>query len=127
MRRIMRQRLVRLLRHAGYALARPGPLDGCLAAGGGARGACSLRQPPPEPTGAAQRKAPSMPRKTTHAPTPSRGSRVKGAGGSTPADRLIRAWLDADDNGFEDLAEELIAGSRDGVLAAALRKLSERY
>ena len=68
-----------------------------------------------------------MPRKTTHAPTPSRGSRVKGAGGSTPADRLIRAWLDADDDGFEDLAEELIAGGRDGVLAAALRKLSEKY
>ena len=92
-----------------------------------ADGACGLRLPPPEPTGAAQRKAPSMPRKTAHAPPPSRGSRVKGAGGSTPADRLIRAWLDADHDGFEDLAEELIAGGRDGVLAAALRKLSERY
>ncbi len=68
-----------------------------------------------------------MPRKTTHAPPPGRGSRAKGAGGSTPADRLIRAWLDGDDDGFGDLAEELIAGGRDGVLAAAARKLSERY
>jgi hypothetical protein len=62
-----------------------------------------------------------------HAPPPGPGSRAKGAGGSTPADRLIRAWLDGDHDGFEDLAEELIAGGRDGVLAAALRKLSERY
>ncbi len=68
-----------------------------------------------------------MPRKTTHAPPPGRGSRAKGAGGSPPADRLIRAWLDGDDDGFGDLAEELIAGGRDGVLAAAARKLSERY
>src|SRR3712207_378266 len=68
-----------------------------------------------------------MPRKTTRAPTPGHGSRAKGAGGSTPADRLIRAWLDGDHDGFEDLAEELIAGARDGVLAAAARKLSERY
>jgi hypothetical protein len=68
-----------------------------------------------------------MPRKTTHAPPPGRGSRAKGAGGGTPADRLIRAWLDGDHDGFGDLAEELIAGGRDGVLAAAVRKLSERY
>ena len=68
-----------------------------------------------------------MPRKTTHAPTPGHGGRAKGAGGATPADRLIRAWLDGDHDGFEDLAEELIAGGRDGVLAAAVRKLSERY
>jgi hypothetical protein len=68
-----------------------------------------------------------MPRKTNRAPPPGPGSRAKGAGGSTPADRLIRAWLDGDQDGFEDLAEELIAGGRDGVLAAAARKLSERY
>src|SRR3712207_434681 len=90
-------------------------------------GACGLRVAPPAPTGAPQRKAPSMPRKTTHAPPPDRGGRAKGAGGSTPADRLIRAWLDGDQDGFEDLAEELIAGGRDGVLAAAVRKLAERY
>ena len=68
-----------------------------------------------------------MPRKTNHAPPPGRGSRAKGAGGSTPADRLIRAWLVGDGDAFDDLAEELIAGGRDGVLAAAVRKLSERY
>ena len=68
-----------------------------------------------------------MPRKTMHAPTPGRGGRAKGARGSTPADRLVRAWLDGDQDGFEELAEELIAGGRDGVLAAAVRKLSERY
>src|SRR3712207_9094759 len=68
-----------------------------------------------------------MPRRTTHAPPPGHGSGAKGAGASTPADRLIRAWLDGDHDGFEDLAEELIAGGRDGVLAAAARKLSERY
>jgi hypothetical protein len=68
-----------------------------------------------------------MPRKTTHAPPPDRGGRAKGAGGGTPAVRLIRAWLDGDQDGFEELAEELIAGGRDGVLAAAVRKLSERY
>ncbi|GAA0593858.1 hypothetical protein GCM10009416_35280 [Craurococcus roseus] len=69
-----------------------------------------------------------MPRKTTHAPPPpSRNGRVRGAVGGTPADRLIRAWLDGDRDGFEDLAEEFIAGGRDGVLAAAVRKLSERY
>ena len=68
-----------------------------------------------------------MPRKTTHAPTPSRSGKVKAASSSTPADRLTRAWLDGDHDGFEDLAEEFITGGRDGVLAAAVRKLSERY
>lgn len=69
-----------------------------------------------------------MPRKTTHAPPPpSRNGRARGAVGGTPADRLIRAWLEGDHDGFEDLAEEFIADGRDGVLAAAVRKLSERY
>ena len=39
----------------------------------------------------------------------------------------MRVWLDGDHDSFEDLAEELIAGGRDGVLAAVVRKLSERY
>jgi hypothetical protein len=70
-----------------------------------------------------------MPRRTTReGPPPGRGGRGKGAGGGgTPADRLIRAWLDEDHDAFADLAEELIAGGRDGVLAAAARKLSEKY
>ncbi len=69
-----------------------------------------------------------MPRKTTHAPTSRHGSKAaRGAGGSTPAERLLRAWLEEDHDAFEDLAEELIAGGRDGVLAAAMRKLSEKY
>lgn len=68
-----------------------------------------------------------MPRKTTRPPPSARGGKAKGAVGGTPADRLIRAWLDGDDGAFEDLAEELIAGGRDGVLAAATRKLSEKY
>ena len=70
-----------------------------------------------------------MPRRTTReGPPPGRGGRGKGAGGGgTPADRLIRAWLDEDHDAFADLAEELIAGGREGVLAAAARKLSEKY
>ncbi len=70
-----------------------------------------------------------MPRRTTRddGPPPGHGGKGKGAGGGTPADRLTRAWLDEDHDAFGDLAEELIAGGRDGVLAAAVRKLSERY
>ncbi len=67
-----------------------------------------------------------MPRKTPQRP-PRRRAVAMGAGAGTPADRLIRTWLDEDYDAFEDLAEELIAGGRDGVLAAAMRKLSERY
>jgi hypothetical protein len=67
-----------------------------------------------------------MPRKTTQRP-PRRHTVGKGGGSGTPADRLIRAWLDEDYDAFEDLAQELIAGGRDGVLSAAVRKLSERY
>ncbi len=67
-----------------------------------------------------------MPRKTTQQPPRRRGAERKGQGG-TPADRLVRAWLDEDYDTFEDLAEELIAGGRDGVLLAARRKLSEKY
>jgi hypothetical protein len=68
-----------------------------------------------------------MPRKTTQQ-QPRRGSAErKGPGSGTPADRLVRAWLDEDYDTFEDLAEELIAGGRDGVLLAARRKLSEKY
>ncbi|MFZ4405836.1 MAG: hypothetical protein ACOYOH_00775 [Paracraurococcus sp.] len=66
-----------------------------------------------------------MPRKTKQ-PAPRRqADRRSGAG--TPADRLIRAWIDQDDEAFAELAEELIAGGRDGVLATAIRKLSDRY
>src|SRR3712207_1428067 len=66
-----------------------------------------------------------MPRQTTRG-KPQRRAVERGPGG-TPADRLVRAWLDGDDAAFEDLAEACIAGGRDGVLAAALRKLSARY
>lgn len=68
-----------------------------------------------------------MPRKTTRQPAPGRSGRLRGSGLGTPADRLIRAWLDEEYDVFEDLAEEFIAGGRDGVLAAAERKLAERY
>jgi hypothetical protein len=67
-----------------------------------------------------------MPRKPVQR-LPHRRTEVKGAGRGTPADRLIRAWLDGDDAAFEDLAEALIAEGREGVLTAALRKLSEKY
>jgi hypothetical protein len=60
-----------------------------------------------------------MPRKTTPQPPRRGGAKRKGQGGSTPADRLVRAWLDEDYDIFEDLTEELIAGGRDGVLLAA--------
>jgi hypothetical protein len=68
-----------------------------------------------------------MPRKNTQRPPPHRNAEAKRPGRGTPADRLIRAWLDADHGAFEALAEDLITGGRDGVLAAALRKLSEKY
>lgn len=68
-----------------------------------------------------------MPRKTTQQPPRRRGADRKGQGSGTPADRLVRAWLAEDYDTFEDLAEELIAGGRDGVLLAATRKLAEKY
>jgi hypothetical protein len=66
-----------------------------------------------------------MPRKTNQPSQPRRGAGPKGRSG-TPADRLVRAWLDEDFDTLEDVAEELIAGGRDGVLLAARRKLAER-
>jgi hypothetical protein len=66
-----------------------------------------------------------MPRKTTQQ-SPRHRADGKGGGG-TPADRLVRAWLDEDDDAFVPLAEELIARGRDGVLATAIRKLTDRY
>ncbi|WP_144404728.1 hypothetical protein [Belnapia sp. F-4-1] len=68
-----------------------------------------------------------MPRKTPQQPPRRLNANRKNQGGTTPADRLVRAWLDEDYDTFEDLAEELIAGGRDGVLLAAKRKLSEKY
>ncbi len=67
-----------------------------------------------------------MPRKTTQHPS-HRRAEGRGTGSGTPADRLVRAWLDGKDDTFADLAEEFIAGGRDGVLSAALRKFAERY
>ncbi|WP_431269508.1 Bug family tripartite tricarboxylate transporter substrate binding protein [Dankookia sp. P2] len=69
--------------------------------------------------------APVMSRKTRQ-PPPRRPPGAK-TGGGTPADRLVRAWLDQDDEAFAEQAEGCIAGGRDGVLSAALRKLAERY
>ncbi|MFC7474854.1 hypothetical protein ACFQS7_10850 [Dankookia sp. GCM10030260] len=65
-----------------------------------------------------------MSRKTRQQP-PRRAP--EGKPGGTPADRLLRAWLDQDDEAFVEQAEELIARGRDGVLSTALRKLTERY
>ncbi len=67
-----------------------------------------------------------MPRKTSQPASPRPGA-GRAQGGGTPADRLIRAWLDEDYDSFEDLAEEIIAAGRDGVLAAAVRKYGEKY
>ena len=66
-----------------------------------------------------------MPRQTTPG-RPQRRAAERGAGG-TPAERLVRAWLDGDDGAFEGLAEACIAGGRDGVLAVAQRKLSGKH
>lgn len=66
-----------------------------------------------------------MSRKTRQ-PPPRRPPEGK-AGSGTPADRLLRAWLDQDDEAFAEQAEELVARGRDGVLSTALRKLGERY
>lgn len=71
-----------------------------------------------------------MSRKTRHQEIRHQGPRHRadGKGGSgTPADRLLRAWLDEDDEAFAALAEEYIAGGRDGVLSTAIRKLADRY
>lgn len=56
------------------------------------------------------------------APPPPRG---KPAG--TPADRLMRAFVDEDGTEFDALAEELVAAGRDGVLEQATRKVAARY
>lgn len=66
-----------------------------------------------------------MSRKTSQ-PSPRRRPEGKLAGG-TPADRLMRAWHDQDDEAFAEQAAELIAKGRDGVLSTALRKYGERY
>ncbi|MDB5369369.1 MAG: hypothetical protein JWP20_927 [Roseomonas sp.] len=50
---------------------------------------------------------------------------AKAAG--SPADRLVRAFIDDDSAEFEPLANTLLASGRQGVLDAALRKLRERY
>ncbi|MCB4825094.1 hypothetical protein [Roseicella aerolata] len=78
------------------------------------------------PTEGRTQEATAMPRKTTQHPS-HRRAEGKGTGSGTPADRLVRAWLDGKDDTFADLAEEFIAGGRDGVLSAALRKFAERY
>jgi hypothetical protein len=57
---------------------------------------------------------------------PDRRADAKGSAG-TPADRLVRTWLTGDDDAFGDLAEQIIAEGRDGVLSAAMRKLAERH
>jgi hypothetical protein len=68
-----------------------------------------------------------MPRRTIQRAPGHRRAAAKATGRGTPADRLVRAWLDGGDDAFADLAEELIAGGRDGVLAAAVRKLAGRH
>ncbi|ONG51766.1 hypothetical protein BKE38_15465 [Pseudoroseomonas deserti] len=45
----------------------------------------------------------------------------------SPADRLVRAFGDGGGPEFDDLAEELLAAGRDGVLDVARRKVAERF
>jgi hypothetical protein len=56
-------------------------------------------------------------------PRPPKPGRAAG----TPAERLVRAFADQDDPGFEALAEELLESGRQGVLEQALRRTAERY
>jgi hypothetical protein len=49
----------------------------------------------------------------------------RSAGGASPADRLTRAYLDDTDE-FDDLAEDLIAGGRQGVIDMAASKIEAR-
>lgn len=62
----------------------------------------------------------------TRPPSPRRSAEGK-SGSGTPADRMLRAWHDREDETFAEQAEALIAEGRDGVLSTALRKLGERY
>lgn len=51
----------------------------------------------------------------------------RGKASGTPAERLMRAFADEDGGDFDELAEELIAAGRDGVLDQAIRKVAVRF
>jgi hypothetical protein len=51
----------------------------------------------------------------------------RGKSSGTPADRLMRAYADEEGTEFDELAEELIAAGRDGVLDQAIRKVAARF
>lgn len=51
----------------------------------------------------------------------------RGKASGTPAERLMRAFADENGGEFEELAEELIAAGRDGVLDQAIRKVAARF
>ncbi|MCG7360873.1 hypothetical protein MHZ93_06380 [Roseomonas sp. ACRSG] len=51
----------------------------------------------------------------------------RGKASGTPAERLMRAFADEDGGEFDELAEELVAAGRDGVLDQAIRKVAARF
>jgi hypothetical protein len=51
----------------------------------------------------------------------------RGKASGTPADRLMRAFADEEGGEFDELAEELVAAGRDGVLDQAIRKVAARF
>jgi hypothetical protein len=53
-------------------------------------------------------------------------ARRNGAGAGSPADRLVRAFLDGDTGTFDELAEDLISSGRSGVIDMAVRKVAGR-
>ncbi len=64
----------------------------------------------------------------TPPPGPARKARPEARGGGTPADRLVRHWLDPKAyDAFADLLDELLEARRDGVIDMAIRKIAERY
>ena len=50
-----------------------------------------------------------------------------GKSSGSPADRLVRAFVEGGEAGFDELLGEALASGRQGVLDVALRKLRERY
>jgi hypothetical protein len=55
------------------------------------------------------------------------GGKSSGPSSNTPADRLLRAFVNDGSPEFEALAQELLNSGREGVLDLAIRKAGERY